>query len=46
MRTMFSTNEILGEIIGREKRITKQNHELEKSQKQPHSKKRNFNSPR
>ena len=46
MRTMFSTNEILGKIIGREKQIIQQNHELEKSQKQPHSKKRNFSPPR
>ena len=35
MRTMFSTNEILGKIIGREKQIIKQNHEVEKSQKIP-----------
>ena len=46
MRTMFSTNEILGKIIGREKQIIKQNHELEKSQKQTHFKKRNFSPPR
>ena len=46
MRTMFSTNEILEKIIKREKQIIKQNHELEKSQKNTHSKKRNFNPPR
>ena len=33
MRTMFSTNEIFGKIIGREKQIIQQNHEIEKSQK-------------
>ena len=33
MRTMFSTNEILGKIIGRQKQIIQQNHEIEKSQK-------------
>ena len=46
MQTMFSTNKILGKIIGREKQIIKQNHELEKSQKQTLAKKRNFNPPR
>ena len=45
MRTMFSTNEILGKIIGREKQISKQNHEVEKSQKNTLSKKRNFSPP-
>ena len=43
---MFSTNEILGKIIGRAKQIIQQNHEIEKSQKQTHFKKRNFNPPR
>ena len=46
MRTMFSTNEILRKSIGIQKQIIQQNHELEKSQKQTLSKKRNFSPPR
>ena len=46
MRTMFSTNEILGKIIRREKQINKQNNELEKLQKNTLSKKRKFSPPR
>ena len=46
MRTMFSTNEILGKIIGRKKQIIQQNCEIEKSQKKTRGKKRNFHSPR
>ena len=42
MRTMFSINEILGKIIGRQKQIIQQNNKIEKSQKNTLSKKRNF----